>query len=105
MTTPGVVAPAACRSQDWWTTGRVALRIGPGIAPDDLLLTRLSDSLVVRTQEGLDRLALEGYLGLIPDASTLRVIFSDGSEWTGAEMLTHITSWLAPVDQPDLPRD
>ena len=91
--------------QDWWTTGRVALRVGPGIAPADLLITRLNDSLVIRTQEGFDRLALEGYLGLIPDASTLRIIFSDGSEWTGAEMLTRITSWLAEVDQPDLPQD
>ena len=37
---------------------------------------------------------LEGYLGLIPDASTLRIIFSDGSEWTGAELLARIASWL-----------
>ena len=52
--------------QDWWTTGRVALRIGPGIAPADLVLTRVNGSLVLRTQDGLDRLALEGYLGLHP---------------------------------------
>ena len=41
---------------------------------------------------------LEGYLGLIPDASTLRIIFSDGSEWTGADLLSRIASWLAEVD-------
>ena len=30
---------------------------------------------------------LEGYLGLIPDASTLRIIFNDGSEWTGQALV------------------
>jgi hypothetical protein len=83
--------------QDWWTTGRVALRIGPGIAPADILLSRVNDALVLRTQDGLDRLALEGYLGLIPDASTLRVIFSDGTEWAAAELLSHVKCWLAEV--------
>ena len=86
--------------QDWWTTGRVALRLGPGIAPADLCVGRVNDALVLRTQEGFDRLALEGYLGLIPDASTLRLIFSDGTEWSGAELLTHVTSWLTQVDKP-----
>jgi hypothetical protein len=39
---------------------------------------------------------LEGYLGLIPDVSTLRVIFNDGHEWTGGELLsTHIAAWLS----------
>jgi hypothetical protein len=85
---------------DWWTTGRVALRVGPGIAPADVSLSRVNDSLVLRTQEGLDRLALEGYLGLIPDASTLRVIFNDGTEWAGAELLAHVKSWLSEVDKP-----
>jgi len=80
--------------QDWWTTGRVALRVGPGLTPADLSLTRINDSLVLRTQDGLDRLVLEGYLGLIPDVSTLRVIFSDGSELAGAELHARITSWL-----------
>src|SRR5262249_52800295 len=61
--------------QDWWTTGRVALRIGPGLTGADLALGRIDDSLVVRTVDGLDRVTLEGYLGLIPDASTLRIIF------------------------------
>jgi hypothetical protein len=86
--------------QDWWTTGRVALRVGAGIKPADLLLSRVNDSLVMRTHEGLDRLALEGYLGLIPDASTLRIIFSDGTEWAGAELLSHVKTWLAEVDKP-----
>jgi hypothetical protein len=81
--------------QDWWTSGRVTLRIGAGTTPGDVLLARINDSLVVRTQDGLDRLVLEGYLGLIPDASTLRIIFSDGQEWAGAELLSHIGSWLA----------
>jgi hypothetical protein len=85
--------------QDWWTTGRVALRIGPGIAPADLSLSRVNDSLVLRTQDGLDRLVLEGYLGLIPDASTLRVIFNDGTEWAAAELLSHVTCWLAEVGE------
>jgi hypothetical protein len=87
--------------QDWWTTGRVALRIGPGIAPSDLLLARVNDSFILRTREGFDRLALEGYLGLIPDASTLRIIFADGSEWAGSELLKRITSWLAEVDKSE----
>ena len=85
--------------QDWWTTGRVALRLGPGIAPADLSLARINDSLVLRTQDGLDRLVLEGYLGLIPDVSTLRVIFTDGSEWTGGEILSRIGSWLSEVEK------
>lgn len=84
--------------QDWWTSGNLALRVGPGIAQHDLVLSRQGDSLVVRTQDGLDRVVLEGYLGLIPDASTLRVIFNDGQEWAGAKLLSHISSWLAPVE-------
>jgi hypothetical protein len=83
--------------QDWWTTGRVALRVGPGVVPAEIMLSRVNDSLVLRTQDGLDRLVLEGYLGLIPDASTLRVIFNDGSEWTGSEILARISSWLNEV--------
>ena len=90
--------------QDWWTTGRVALRVGPGLAPSDVTLARINDSLLLRTQDGLDRLLLEGYLGLIPDASTLRIIFSDGSEWTGADLLSRIASWVAEVDStPPVP--
>jgi len=84
--------------QDWWTTGRVALRIGPGLAPPDITLARINDSLLLRTQDGLDRLLLDGYLGLIPDVSTLRVVFNDGTEWAGAELLSHIGSWVAEVD-------
>jgi len=83
--------------QDWWTTGRVALRVGPGIAPADISLARINDSLALRTQDGLDRLVLEGYLGLIPDASTLRVIFNDGSEWTGADLLSRMSTWMEEV--------
>jgi hypothetical protein len=83
--------------QDWWTTGRVAVRVGPGLAPADIALARINDSLLLRTQDGLDRLLLEGYLGLIPDVSTLRIIFSDGSEWTGADLLSRIASWVAEV--------
>ena len=81
--------------QDWWTTGRVALRIGPGLSPADITLARINDSLLLRTQDGLDRLVLEGYLGLIPDVSTLRIIFSDGNEWAGAELTTRIGTWLS----------
>jgi hypothetical protein len=83
--------------QDWWTTGRVALHIGAGIPTADLKLSRVNDSLVLRTADGLDRLTLEGYLGLIPDASTLRIIFTDGSEWSGAELLAHVGTWLNEV--------
>ncbi len=83
--------------QDWWTTGRVALRVGPGIAPADISLARINDSLALRTQDGLDRLVLEGYLGLIPDASTLRVIFNDGSEWTGADLLSRMSTWMEQI--------
>jgi hypothetical protein len=84
--------------QDWWTTGRVTLRLGPGIGPADITLSRIDDSLVLRTQDGFDRAVLEGYLGLIPDASTLRIVFSDGGEWAGCELLARITSWLVQVD-------
>jgi hypothetical protein len=86
--------------QDWWTTGRVALRVGPGIHHNDIVLAQIGDSLVVRTQDGLDRVLLEGYLGLIPDASTLRVIFSDGSEWSGEDVVTKISSRVQSVAEP-----
>jgi len=84
--------------QDWWTSKSVSLRVGPGIGHHDLVLARVEDSLLVRTGDGLDRVLLEGYLGLIPDATTLRVIFNDGSEWTGADVLSRIASWVAEVD-------
>jgi hypothetical protein len=84
--------------QDWWTTGRVAVRVGPGLAHSDVTLARINDSLLLRTQDGLDRLLLEGYLGLIPDASTLRIIFSDGSEWIGADLLSRVSSWVSELD-------
>ena len=89
--------------QDWWTTGRVALRVGPGIAPADLSVSRLNESLVLRTQDGLDRVTLEGYLGLIPDAATLRIIFSDGTEWAAGEILSRVAAWLVAVDQGAAP--
>jgi hypothetical protein len=82
--------------QDWWTTGRITLRVAPGIAPADVVLSRLDESLVLRTHDGLDRVTLEGYLGLIPDAATLRIVFSDGSEWAAGEILSRIASWLVP---------
>ena len=84
--------------QDWWTSGSVALRIGPGFGHADVVLARIGDSLLVRTQDGLDRVLLEGYLGLIPDASTLRIIFNDGSELQGAALKAQISSQLAPHD-------
>jgi hypothetical protein len=87
--------------QDWWTTGRVALRVGPGLGHADITLARINDSLVLRTRDGFDRLSLEGYLGLIPDVSTLRIIFSDGSEWTGADLLSRISTWMTEVDSTD----
>jgi hypothetical protein len=86
---------------DWWTTGRVALRVNPGLLPDDLTLSRINDALVVRTHDGLDRVTLEGYLGLIPDASTLRILFPDGTEWAGAELLKRIASHLVSGDAAD----
>ena len=88
---------------DWWTSGSVALRVGPGIGHDDLVLTRIEDSLLVRTQDGLDRVQLEGYLGLMPDASTLRIIFNDGSEWAGAGLLSRIAGWLREVPADNEP--
>ena len=94
--------------QDWWTTGRVNLRLGPGIAPDDIALSRINDSLVVRTRDAYDRVTLEGYLGLIPDASTLRILFADGTELGGEALLGRVTAWLAeipavgPADAPNV---
>jgi hypothetical protein len=89
--------------QDWWTTGRVCLRVAAGIRPEDLSIARVNDSLVLRTHDGLDRVTLEGYLGLIPDASTLRVEFSDGTTWVGADLLSRIASWLSTVPSADTP--
>ena len=83
---------------DWWTAGRLDLRVGPGIAPADVVLARKNDSLVVRTQDGLDRMTIDNYLGLIPDASTLRIIFNDGAEWAGAEVFKRISSWVVELD-------
>jgi hypothetical protein len=80
--------------QDWWTSGRVTLRVAAGIRPDDVALARINDSLVVRTHDGLDRVTLVGYLGLIPDASTMRIVFGDGTEWAGDSLRTRIASWL-----------
>lgn len=78
--------------QDWWTAKSVALRLGPGIGHHDLVLAQIDDSLLVRTTDGLDRVVLEGYLGLIPDASTLRIIFHDGSDWAGQAIIARISS-------------
>ena len=86
---------------DWWTTGRVALRINPGLVPADVVLARVNDALVVRTHDGLDRVTLEGYLGLIPDASTLRILFADGTEWAGADLLKHVAVSLVSVQPAD----
>lgn len=80
--------------QDWWTSGAVVLRVAAGIAPGDVVLARVNDSLVVRTRDALDRVTLDGYAGLIPDASTLRVMFADGTEWSGEALLARIASWL-----------
>jgi hypothetical protein len=92
--------------QDWWTSNSVSLRVGPGIGQHDLVLARIEDSLLVRTADGLDRVVLEGYLGLIPDASTLSIVFHDGSTWAGAALVARISSHVgreagAPAaDQP-----
>jgi hypothetical protein len=80
--------------QDWWTAKSVTLRVGPGIGHGDVVLARHDDSLVLRTVDGFDRAVLDGYLGLIPDASTLRIIFNDGSEWSGPQIVAHISSHL-----------
>jgi len=83
---------------DWWTAGRLDLRVGPGITPADVVLARKNDSLVVRTQDGLDRMTIDNYLGLIPDAGTLRIMFNDGAEWAGAEVFKRISSWVVELD-------
>jgi len=71
--------------------------VGPGIGHADVLLARIGDSLMVRTQDGLDRVVLEGYLGLIPDASTLRIIFNDASEWAGEALKSRIATHLTQI--------
>lgn len=86
--------------QDWWTSTSVSLRLGPGIGHHDLVLARIEDSLLVRTGDGLDRVVLEGYLGLIPDASTLSLVFHDGSVWAGADLVARISSHVGrPPDR------
>lgn len=89
--------------QDWWTSGSVALRVGPGISQKDVVLARIDDSLLLRTGDGLDRVVLEGYLGLIPDASTLRIVFSDGSELSGTQLVSRISSHVVSADLPHDP--
>jgi hypothetical protein len=90
--------------QDWWTSKSVSLRVGPGIGQHDLVLARIGDALLVRTADGLDRVLLEGYLGLIPDASTLRIVFNDGSEWAGNALVARVSSQV--LRQSDAsPRD
>lgn len=81
--------------QDWWTAKSISLRVGPGVGHHELVLARIGDALLVRTTDGLDRVVLEGYLGLIPDVSTLRIVFHDGSEWAGDALLRRISSQLA----------
>lgn len=88
------------RIQDWWTAGGVTLRVSAGIGPADVLLVRQDDSLMIRTRDGLDRAVLEGYLGLIPDASTLRILFADGHEWSGVQLLSKISSHLVSQAPP-----
>jgi len=83
---------------DWWTTGRVALRINPGLAAADVVPARKAKADRDAAKSGLDRVTLEGYLGLIPDASTLRILFADGTEWAGEELLRHVSSWLVSRD-------
>ena len=68
------------------------------------MLAQINDSLLVRTSDGLDRVVLEGYLGLIPDASTLRIIFNDGSEWTADALITRISSRVTS-DEPQAIHD
>ncbi len=83
---------------DWWIAGRLDLHVGPGIQPADVTLARMNDSLVVRTADGVDRLTIDNYLGLIPDASTLRILFDDGVDWAGAEVFKRISSWVVELD-------
>ncbi len=49
---------------------------------------------------GFDRVTLEGYLGLIPDASTLRIVFSDGGEISGKELVARISSHVVSTESP-----
>jgi len=90
---------------DWWTHKRICIRIGVGILPETLTIARVKDSLVVRTADGTDRLTLEGYLGLIPDASTLRVEFAEGTVWNSKEVLSRVANWQASVTPVQDPLD
>jgi hypothetical protein len=84
--------------QDWWTSGRVSIRVSPGIGHADIVLAQIDDSLLIRTTDGFDRALLDGYLGLIPDAATLRIVFNDGSEWNGADIVARISGKLSRQD-------
>jgi hypothetical protein len=84
--------------QDWWTTGRVTIQVAPGLGPEDIVLARSNGSLLIRTIDGLDRALIESYLDLIPDASTLRIIFADGTEWSGTEVFERVTSWVVELE-------
>ena len=89
--------------QDWWKSGNVALRIKGNLKPEDVMLTRVNDSLVLRTHDGMDRVTLESYIGLIPDASTLRVVFADGTVWAGERLVSRIVTWLSEVPASPTP--
>lgn len=80
---------------DWWTSGAVTVRPAPGILPEHLELGRAGDSLVIGLRGAADHVTLESYLGLIPDASTLRVIFGDGGEWHGRDVLARLSASAA----------
>ena len=71
------------------------LRIGTGVGPNDLVISRAADDLLVSIRETLDQVAITNWFQ--GDANRIeRVLFSDGTIWDAATLQGKIGS--APVN-------
>jgi Ca2+-binding RTX toxin-like protein len=89
------------------TVGNVdTVRIGAGVLPSDVKVTRDYSSLYLNLNNGTDRLKLSNWLG---DAYRVeRIEFADGTVWDAATLLTKITvyttersDWVMGTDGND----
>ncbi|MEO1766759.1 putative Ig domain-containing protein [Thiobacter aerophilum] len=71
------------RDDDWNNGGGDALIFGEGIAPDDLVVRREYDSLILEVAGTDDRVRIESQFSLGHTANRIeRFVFADGTEWT-----------------------